>query len=153
MHVSNLVLDETINDGMTVAMNIFERVLLQSFRLAAFLKSSPILKSQQNIHMILVFVLYNAKTINHLASKWNEAGIIEYSLNLSEVRWICAQSMLILWDKGKMSHRTFEKDAIKTLIKKIEKSQNFDTELWNNSLKYFYSSSRYFNQNSMLTKI
>jgi len=113
-------LDQKVNDIEVIALNVFQRVLLQSIRLSAFLKLSPKWRSQQNIRFILKFSINVANRIYKLGKKWNNSNLIEFPLTLDEVKWIATKAVLTQWTKGKISHRINERKALKMLAQNLE---------------------------------
>jgi hypothetical protein len=103
---------------------VFERVLLQTLRLSAFLKLSPKWRSQQNIRFLMKFAINVSNRIYKLGTKWNRLNLIQFPLTLNEIKWISIKAVLSQWTKGKMSHRVNERKALIILAQNIEKSLN-----------------------------
>ena len=115
--------------------NIFERILLQSIRLSAFLKLSPKWKSQQNVSFILQFCLKIAKRIYNLGKKWNDLNTIEFKLNHKEIQLIAVIALLNQWTFGKISHRKQERKALNELKRCLQININKEQK---NSMIYNY---------------
>jgi len=130
-----IVLDESVNHSEVIALNIFERVLLQSIRLSSFLRISPQWRKHENIHFILTFTITIADRIHKLTKKWHDNGVIKFTLNLKQIQWICAYAMLIQWTNGKVCQRMGERNAITFLVHFLEHFQSENTIKWKKRMK------------------
>lgn len=119
LHMCPILVDCRLNDRQTVVINIFERVLLQSIRLSAYLKVSK-WKSEQNIGIVLRFAQNISKLIYNLVQKWKKSNSIEFDMTYSEVNYVAVTALLSQWTVGRVAHRKTERTALKRLRQLIE---------------------------------
>ncbi|XP_054154349.1 telomerase reverse transcriptase-like [Oppia nitens] len=119
MNLSISVLNSNVNDQRVVAKNIYERVLLQSIRLSAYIRVSPKWRSQQNMKVIIKFTQNISKRIYLLAKKWNDLKLIDFHMTYKEIELIATNAMISQWTFGKIAHRIQERNALKKFYTKI----------------------------------
>lgn len=131
--------DFAINSNLTVALNIYERSILQTMRLSCFVLLSPVLKSEQKPLFVLNFVVRLANRFYYTIDRWTREKAILCTLSREEIKWIVAKAFHFYWSSKKLQHRVEEIKAIKSeikhledlvdLIKRLEWSEYFETNL------------------------
>lgn len=109
VNLSQMDIDYVINEDLTVVLNLYERLSLQAYRFAVFLKMSPHWKANQNVNHIEKFVNANSNHLFSLASKWKARKIINFNLNFNEIKWITIYATLNQWKSSNMFHRKAER--------------------------------------------
>lgn len=100
-----------------VIHNIFDRFLLQAYRLAGFLCQSAQWKKKNNSNdlaaNVCLFIFHLAKRLYRLINKWRNKSI-EFPLYHFHVQWIAISAFKLLWNKGphKVRCRVVECDMI-----------------------------------------
>lgn len=125
IHLSPILLDSGFNNIFTVALNIFERILFQTFRLAALIKISSKWKALQNPKFVLTVIMNIAGRTLKLASNWQNQKLITFSLVQEDVQWLACKAFEVQWKLGKVNSRIQERKAIENLRKHFDTKTQF----------------------------
>ena len=123
--------DTASNPKDRVVHNLFDRFLLQAFRFAGYLCSSPRWKSSPNLGVdICVFIYRLSNRMNNLIDKWkrNSDLKLQCCLTLADIHYIAIASFHLLWSKGphKVTCRIKEREIIQNCFQHFNNDNYFE---------------------------
>ena len=116
--------DLNISPMDRVVLNLFERNLIQAFRLASFLCLSPTWRkcSDKLGQQICELIFHMARRINEMINKWKrQSQNLHCPIFISNMQYISTSAFRLLWNKGphKVQIRSGEKKVINNLWKHL----------------------------------
>lgn len=95
-------------DDQSVALNIYQRALLQSSRLSSYLVSSPRYRSEQVPKLWISFAHSFAKRLFAIKEKLIAKKMIDCPLTLNQIEWLTNEAVFRQLGTLKMKHRKLE---------------------------------------------
>ncbi|XP_015781236.1 telomerase reverse transcriptase-like [Tetranychus urticae] len=115
-------LDCSMNDDKSVALNIYQRALLQSSRLSCYLVSSPKYRSLQVPKYWIKFATGFAKHLFAIKEKWIARGLIDCPFTLNFIKWLISEAIYKQLGTLRMRHRKTEKEMFEKFVKTSRKN-------------------------------